>query len=198
MNNLLRFKYRYSGFSLIELLLVLGVLAILLVAAFVVYPQVRDRNQANTEAANLRAIQANVRSLFYSKGGSFRGLGNGKNAGDRGVANQARVFPSTMNGGDYSADVQVKTTWGGDVWVWKRPAVTTPKGAILADRSFGILLEGVPRGVCVPLVAAVGNDFMSVTVASQEVLSSDGLETARLVQACNSSTNSVSLMFTSN
>ena len=78
-------RYR-RGFSLIELLLVLGVLAFFLIAAFVIYPSVRDRNQANSEAQNLSAIKANVNTLYAGKGGNYRGL-------TPGVANQARVFP---------------------------------------------------------------------------------------------------------
>lgn len=52
-----------KGFTLIELLLTLGVLAILLVAMFVVYPQVSTRIQVNREMAGYRAIAASIRTL---------------------------------------------------------------------------------------------------------------------------------------
>ena len=188
------------GFSLIELLLVLGVLAILLVAAFVVYPQVRARNQANTEAANVRTIQANVRTLFYSKNGSYAGIGNGRGATagpDRGIANQARVFPVTMNGGDYSADAVITTSWGGEVWVWRRPAVTTASGSFAAGRTFGILLEKVPQSVCLPLISAVSGSFVAISVGTNQVITADGLDPAAAAAACDAVTDSTDLMFTS-
>lgn len=60
-------KKSNGGFSLIELLLVLGVIAILLVAAFVVYPQVRDKQIVNREVSALRLMSAGIQSLYASK-----------------------------------------------------------------------------------------------------------------------------------
>lgn len=60
-------KKANDGFSLIELLLVLGVIAILLVAAFVVYPQVRTKQMVNKELVGLRTITASIQSMYASK-----------------------------------------------------------------------------------------------------------------------------------
>lgn len=53
-----------KGFSLIELLLVLGVLAILLIAAFIVYPQVRQQNLINKEIVALNAAYAKLQNVY--------------------------------------------------------------------------------------------------------------------------------------
>lgn len=54
-----------KGFSLIELLLVLGVVAVLLVAAFVIYPQVRDRSRTNRAIANIASTVAALQAPHY-------------------------------------------------------------------------------------------------------------------------------------
>lgn len=60
-------KNKQSGFSLIELLLVLGVLAILLLAAFVVYPQVRRQNIVNEQLYAVRAMVEGVRGIYGNR-----------------------------------------------------------------------------------------------------------------------------------
>lgn len=173
------------GFSLVELLLVLGVIALLLVAAFVVYPQVRDRNQANTELTNIRAIQTGVRSVFAGKGGNYEGLGRGRSVNDRGIANQARLFPVGMNGGDYSQNAPITSSWGGQVWVWRNPVVTTPKGTIPWGFSFGILYQNLPPNVCVHLLPSLVGEFHSVRLNTFEVVNEKGeLDVMALTQAC--------------
>ncbi len=137
-----------KGFSLIELLLVLGVLAILLVAAFVVYPQVRDRNQANAEVANLTAMKANVTNLYASKGGNYAGL-------NQDIANQARVFPSSMNGGSYTPGTRINSSWGGEVVVEEDPS---------NSRRFNVRYTMVPAGVCLGLVSGAATNFLDVEV----------------------------------
>lgn len=192
---------RLRGFSLIELLLVLGVIAVLLVAAFVIYPQVRARNQANTEVTNVRAIQANVRNLYAVRGGNYYGIGAGPGTSDYGIGNQARIFPATMNGGDFSANVPITSSWGGEVYVWNRPAIVTPYGNVASGRSFGIAYFKVPTDVCVPMVTALSESFLSIAVgaagAQTEVLvANQGLNVPRLTAACQA--QDVNITFTSN
>lgn len=149
-----------KGFSLIELLLVLGVLAILLVAAFVVYPQVRDRNQANAEVSNLTAIKANITNLYASRGGNYDGLTTD-------VANQARAFPSSMNGGSYTAGTTINAAWGGEV--------TVEEGT--NNRLFEIEYTAVPDGVCLGLVSGAASNFQQVEIGGTGVFTSGSTET---------------------
>jgi prepilin-type N-terminal cleavage/methylation domain-containing protein len=181
-----------KGFSLIELLLVLGVLAILLVAAFVVYPQVRDRNQANAEVSNLTALKANITNLYASRGGNYDGLNTG-------VANQARAFPSSMNGGRYGASIQPAAAWGGNVTVAVNAAPTTttqtPSGVLSANRSFSITYAGVPDGVCLGLVSGAASNFQGVRVGTIEVMDANGFNPGIAAGAC---TGNPTVVFTSN
>ena len=112
-----------KGFSLIELLLVLGVIALLLVAAFVVYPKVRLANQANTEVKNLTTVQAGLKALYASKNNNFSGL-------TLDLARDAKIFPSTMVVGN-----TVVNSWGGmSCWVLRPiPTAGLPAGALMSS-----------------------------------------------------------------
>lgn len=181
-----------KGFSLIELLLVLGVLAILLVAAFVVYPQVRDRNQANTEVSNLTTIKAGINNLYAAKGGNYTDLA-------RGVANQARVFPASMNNGTYTAAQAITSSWGGDVNVEEN---TAAQGSYAAHRTFRVTYSAVPNGVCLPLVSGAAGNFTSIQIgagagAGTEVITNTGFDPAAAATACAAATNPT-VTFTSN
>jgi hypothetical protein len=171
-------SFKTQGFSLIELLLVLGVLAVLLVAAFVVYPAVRDRNQANSMASHVTAIQASVRNTFASKA-RYQGL-------DTTTANKARAFPVAMNGGDYTVGHSgIQSPWGGLVYVDGVNAITaTPTGNIPVYRSFYIRLASVPDGVCLPLISAVSGQFRSVLVGGVEVMTASGMDPGVAAAQC--------------
>lgn len=59
---LLNYKRKSKkGFSLLELLLVLGIIAALVVAAFIVYPKVQASQRAQAESNNIATIQAGVK-----------------------------------------------------------------------------------------------------------------------------------------
>ena len=134
---------RLHGFSLIELLLVLGVIAVLLVAAFVIYPQVRLANQADTEVKNVTAIMANMETAF-----------RGKTSGiTTALANQARVFPSSMNGGNYTASAPIQSSWGGSVRL-----MTT------GVASFDVVYQDVSKEMCLKWLPALTLNFQWVQI----------------------------------
>jgi len=176
---------RNQGFSLIELLLVLGVLAILLVAAFVVYPQVRDRHQANAEAVNLASIKAAVINLYASKG-SYAGLKND-------VANQARVVPASMNGGDYGPTVALKSSWGEDITIGAVSSQINVPFVVPGNRSFRIIYTKVPKTICLNMVTAASGNFFKITVNGTDLISNQGglmdFNTQRAVEACAADIN---------
>ncbi|MBC2862947.1 prepilin-type N-terminal cleavage/methylation domain-containing protein [Klebsiella pneumoniae] len=55
-----------KGFSLLELLLVLGIIAALVVSAFVVYPKVRDARYIDIEAKHIAQIYASVKTYIQA------------------------------------------------------------------------------------------------------------------------------------
>lgn len=188
---------RQKGFSLIEILLVLGVIAILAIAAFVIYPSVRNRSQANSEVQNLNSIKASINTLYSASGGNYRTL-------TAGIANQARVFPSSMNGSNFSASAPIVSSWGGSVSLVVNTAATTttqtPGGSIPANRSFSITYADVPAAVCLPLVTGASISFQGVRVGTTEVMAAAdgaqaGVDPALAAVACGA--GSPTVVFTS-
>lgn len=179
------------GFSLVELLLVLGVLAVLLVAAFIVFPQVRDRNQANAEVTNLTTTKAGISNLYASKGGVYTGLTNA-------VAINARVYPTSMTASGSSL-----SSWGGAVTTEVVPGAGN-------ERRFRITYAAVPQGVCLGLVSGAATNFEQVTVGTTAVITEAAGTTARELSsggqfnpaqaatACGTATGPVDIVFTSN
>ncbi|MCY1754814.1 prepilin-type N-terminal cleavage/methylation domain-containing protein [Klebsiella pasteurii] len=90
-----------KGFSLLELLLVLGIVAALIVASFIVYPKVRDARYVDIEAKHIGQIYASVRNVYAGKP-DYSGLAT------TAVAIPAQFFPDDM--------LSKKTTWGISSW----------------------------------------------------------------------------------
>lgn len=147
------------GFSLIELLLVLGVIAILLVAAFVIYPRVRTTNQVNAEATNIAAIQANVRTMMATTNGQYSVVGSDA-VTTTATMNNARVFPAGMNSGNYEGS-EIRNVWGGAVSI---RATTVTHSTLLAGRGFSINYDDVPSDACVELITRTMKNFYAVQV----------------------------------
>jgi prepilin-type N-terminal cleavage/methylation domain-containing protein len=133
-----------QGFSLLELLLVLGVIAALAIAAFIVFPSVQAGNQANTETANLNTIQAGLKGLYTN--GRFTGLNNTS-------AITARVVPANMVANDFTGATPPTNIWGG--------AVTVAE-ASTGDTHFEIVYGDVTQAACVKLVPALVSNFEAV------------------------------------
>lgn len=181
--SLSRHGSKRRGFSLIELLLVLGVLALLLVAAFVVYPQVSHANRVNKELSNLSNIQANMRSMFATVGTAYTKI---PSATATATLNSARIFPSGMNGGIYTGS-DIKHAWSGGVTLH---ATTASHAGLPAGRAFTINYLEVPSQACVDLVTRASPTFPVIHVygggSSSAVRVYPGTTTvATVVDACN-------------
>lgn len=79
-------KHIKPGISLIEIILVISITTILLVTAFVIYEQVRDRQLLNQEVNGAITMSSEVRSL-NPEGGSYYGV-------DNYFLNNLKIFPS--------------------------------------------------------------------------------------------------------
>ena len=183
---LIKNKKSKKGFSLLELLLVLGIIAALVVAAFIVYPKVQASQRAQAESNNIAAIQAGVKALYASTS-SFTGLTNS-------VAVQAKIFPDNMLSGSGSSAKPINA-FKGDVVV--ASATTGPSGA--QGSSFTITYSNVPAAECTKIITAAAGNFYKVGVGYEGSLKFAGevLDVAETATQCKNGGNSNTLVFTS-
>ena len=139
-----------AGFSLIELLLVLAIIAALAVAAFIVYPRVQAGRNASYESQVLSSAQAGVKALFTTN--NYANL-------TKAVAFNAEVFPDNMN----LSTTSIQNQWGGEV------AISGSTNAAVASatspaRHFLITYTNVPTDVCIRLAGAAVQNFGGVFV----------------------------------
>lgn len=187
-----------QGFSLIELLLVLAIVAALAVAAFIIYPRVQSGRNATYENQVLSSAQAGVKALFTTN--------NYANLSET-VAAQASLFPDAMT----MSDDTVQNQWGGVVAI----APTGPAGAastVVPTRFFSFVYPNVPSDVCVRLAGAAVNNYGTVRVDAdnggtigsgtvvQDLYSTTQvpLNEAAIATACQGTGGKASLQFVSN
>lgn len=120
---------------MIELLLTLGVVAILLVAVFVVYPQVTTRIQVNREMAGYRAIAASIRTLYPRP--PYTGLNGG-------LLRQAGLIPKSFDLPEGSNGI--RNVWGSTVNISAWGSSDSVPGGTTRVR---LVTTGVPQEACI-------------------------------------------------
>ncbi|MDS7803745.1 type 4 pilus major pilin [Klebsiella oxytoca] len=175
-----------KGFSLLELLLVLGIIAALVVAAFIVYPKVQASQRAQAESNNIATIQAGVKAL-YTSASSFDKLTTS-------VAVQAKIFPDNMLVGSGTAAKPVNA-FKGDVVV--ASANTGPSAA--QGSSFTITYSNVTAAECTKIITAAAGNFYTAGVGTAGNVKAAGevLDVAKTATQCQFGGNSNTLIFTS-
>ncbi|EOA3302877.1 type 4 pilus major pilin [Yersinia enterocolitica] len=172
-------------FSLLELLLVLGIIAALVVAAFIVYPKVQASQRAQAQSNNIATIQARVKALYTSTS-SFTGFTNT-------VAVQAKIFPDNMLSGSGSAAKPVNV-FKGDVTL----AVVAMGPSKAPGSSFTITYSNVPAAECTKIITAAGNIYeVGVGTAANVKPAGDVLDVSKTATQCAAGGNSNTLIFTS-
>ncbi len=140
-----------KGFTLIEILLVVGFIALAGSGIYIVYSKVTLSNQANTEGRNLDTLRAGIKSLYASQS-STTGLTNT-------VVNQAQITPASMTDG----------TAGGILNSFGGTATIVPQNLGGTNNGFRITYTIVPSAVCTKLATGTGGQFDQLTVAGTVV-----------------------------
>lgn len=180
-----------KGFTLVEILLVVGFIALAGIGIYTVYSKVQMSNAALTEGKNLDTVRAGVKNLF---GGSqnYAALTTNGNS----ILNDARITPDSMRKVPYNpADPIINNSFGGEVVVSK-----TNLG-LGTDNGFRVTYPNVPGAVCAKLVTGAGTgwDAIGVTTANNvKAFGTGSVNVATLATACAADTGSgVTIIFES-
>ena len=169
-----------KGYSLLELLIVLGIVSALIAAAFLIYPKVRAHQQVEEETKNLTAIQAGMKSLYAGRI-KLDSLSTALFA-------QSGNAPQQMIIDDGQA---LQNVWKGSVQL----------GYDGNHGKYHVEYDNVPSDVCSKFVAAVQGDFVKVSIYAATSGDSKDMETgtafdvAKTTEACGSDTTATILFY---
>lgn len=170
---------------MVEILLVVGFIALAGIGIYTVYSKVQMSNAALQEAKNLDTIKAGVKNLFGSSS-TYAGIANK-------VLNDGRVTPDTMRAIPYVAgDTAVHNSFGGAV------TVTAINLAAGTNNGFRVTYPQVPGAVCSKLVTGAGASWDQITVAGAIVKTygTGSLNVGTLATQCAADTgNGITILF---
>ena len=161
-----------KGFSLVEVLLVLGFAAVLIAGAFLAYSQVKSSNSVNSEVQAAATMSAGVRSLF-SGSPNYADLVGGD---AEQLMIQANIVPENKVN---AAGDGITHDLGGTT---QQITVST----VNSDTAFTFTYSDVPESQCSKFVSAVAPSFNAVSVGGTSVKAFDGdLNVATMTTNCS-------------
>ncbi|WP_413499874.1 type 4 pilus major pilin [Buttiauxella gaviniae] len=146
-------KKRNIGFSLLEMLLVLAVSAVIVIAAFMIYPKISASQKIDNDTKLLSVINSGIKSIYTSTA-NYDGL-SVKTAID------AHIIPD-----DNVEDGLIWNSWGANVQI--EPYY---------DGSYYIAFENISPDACSKFVAQAGSSYFKILVDGTEIKNTaNGLE----------------------
>ncbi|MDG3024885.1 MULTISPECIES: type 4 pilus major pilin [Vibrio] len=164
------------GATLLELTMVVGIIAIISIAAIAYYNSVNNGNKIKDEVNNLNSLSAAIRNMFNTQG-SYEGLSNA-------VVLKSSTFPDRMR--VPNNNTQIKHSWlSNGVTV----ASATVSGT--AHDGFTITYKDVPNDACTDIVSNTYRHFVKVE-AGNGAISNLG----DVAGSCNSGSDKNTIIFT--
>lgn len=169
-----------KGFSLIEILLVIGFIAVAIAAVFVVYPKVKASSNASTEITNIATITSGLQGTFASSN-NYNGLTTA-------TAIQSQVVPSSMIQGtnvfsSFGTNYTISTaTVGGVADHSMRFSVSIPKEACPKFLNAAAAYDQVGYWATPTFVKDKYTGDVAITIAETATACAGDLNTIVLVQ----------------
>ena len=150
----MNYKKRINkGFTLTEVLLAIGISALIIITIFIAYPRAVASKNARAEVSNISTIRAGMSSLFAGVPLESQSTSSNMNS----IFVKAGVVPDDMISNASSGTLE--NIWGGDVYLG-----TT---AINGRKSFAIQYNFVPVEECVKMVTAAAPFFDQIIIAAK-------------------------------
>ncbi|CHQ65375.1 type IV pilin protein [Salmonella enterica subsp. enterica serovar Typhi] len=156
-------KRSKKGFSLLELLLVFGIIAALIVGVFMIYPKISSGQKVDSDIKILGTLNAGIKELYSGQAG-YTGLSVD-------TLIKAKIVPEEI-----VDEGLIWDSWGANVQI--EPYY---------DGSFYIGFENVSVDACPKFVTQAGSSYFKIVVASTEVKNTEAgqeLDMANLSKAC--------------
>lgn len=176
-------KTRESGFTLLELLLVIGVAALLLIGGIATYRLVSEGNKTTDTTRLLLTIRQQTQTMAQQQGGSYTGLTYNTTTPD---ANNPLVVAGTLIN-------QQRNPFAGNI-------VIDVSGA--NDINLSVQFTNIPKPACVRLMQAMTNpsEVVSVGTATATYTSAGAtpqipVSVANATAACNQTANNITWIF---
>lgn len=171
-------RTKRNGFSLVELLLVLAIIAALSVTAFIIYVKVSDNMRVAKEIFNITNARASIVSM-YKSAPSYEGINSLPEETLRMIFNST-MFKSGGMGQPFN-------TYGGQVAV-------VPV-SIGSNMNAGFMLSSpmVPNDDCIKIVSGLKGSFMGIDVNGETLKekSSDIVSNNAIISACSRNDSNV-------
>lgn len=148
------FKNKQKGLTLIELLVSIGIAAVIVTVALTLFSTTSEKNKVGVEVKNVGTLSASITNLFATAT-DYTGLNNSVMLASNGI-------PASMRG---SAAGTIDHVW--------EPASITIAASNAAGAAgvthYRIQYSNVPRQSCVELVSALVNSFSRVNIGAAQV-----------------------------
>lgn len=166
---------RQGGFTLLELLLVIGVAALLLIGGIATYRLVSDGNRATESTRLLLTLRQETSNMAQQQGGNYTGITFNSGASDP---------ASPLVTGGVLRDQQ-RNAFNGAI-------IITPVTNAATDDNVTISFANVTQSACAKLAQAInnGNEVVSVTV-NGTVLNAFPITAAQASGECDTTTNTI-------
>lgn len=181
-----------NGYTLIELIISLGIIVILGALIFILVPKVMSSYKAQSEINNINNIRSAVNSLFLTKV-DYRDLTTK-------LMINSKSLPDTLYE-DMKGENNVTLLNGfkGEVTIEGLKSTTgnySPSGNDYA--AYMIRYKSIPQDECVKIVSGVSSDFYNIAVGTTDVQRLGGeLNKTTLAKACKNGGDNNKLEFVS-